>query len=323
MALDGLENLLLEKYPKNKVNKPKRINLVRYADDIIITGNTKEILEQEIKPLVTEFLRERGLELSPEKTKIVHISEGFDFLGQNIRKYKGKLLIKPSKANVKSFLIKIRGIIKGNKGATAANLIRILNPMIVGWANYHRHIVAKKTFSSVDREIWKTLWQWAKRRHPNKGKFLIKNKYFKIIETRNWEFSGKTGLFTLDGNPEWITLRKASDVPIKRFVKIKADANPFDPAWEHYFEERLNFKMCDNLRMKKRLLALWSKQAGKCPCCRQLISEEDEWHVHHILPRCKGGKDTLDNLVLVHPNCHRQIHSQNLIVVKPASAKKH
>ena len=144
-----------------------------------------------------------------------------------------------------------------------------------------------------------------------------------MIETRNWVFSGKTGLFTRDGNPEWITLRKASDIPIKRYVKIKAEANPFDPAWEHYFEERLNFKMRDNLRMKKRLLILWSEQAGKCPCCRQSIEEEERWHVHHILPRCKGGKDTLDNLVLVHPNCHRQIHSQNLTVVKPASARKH
>ena len=321
LALDGLEDLLLRKDSENKRNN-KKIHLVRWADDFIITGNTQEILDQEIKPLVSKFLGERGLELSPEKTKIVYIDEGFDFLGQNIRKYKGKLLIKPSKENTKSFLNKVRGIIKSNKACATVNLIGLLNPIILGWANYHRHVVANETFKDVDSEIWRSLWQWAKRRHPKKGKMWIKDKYFKNIGTRNWVFSAKTGLFQPDGNPKWITLRKASDIPIKRYVKIKAEANPFDPAWEHYFEERLNFKMRDNLQTKKRLLNLWSKQAGKCPCCRRSIEEEEGWHVHHILPRCKGGKDTLDNLVLVHPNCHRQIHSQNLTVVKPVSVKK-
>lgn len=322
LALDGLESLLTTKYVKRGKNKHK-VHPIRWADDFIVTGDSKEILENEVKPLVIKFLQERGLELSLEKSKIVHIDEGFDFLGQNVRKYKRKLLIKPAKANVKSFLNKVRGTIKSNKTATVTNLIGLLNPMIVGWANYHRYIVAKKTFSSIDHEIWKALWQWAKRRHPNKGKKWIKDKYFKRTDTRDWIFIGKTGLFTLEGNQKWITLRKASEIPIKRYVKIKGDANPFDPAWEHYFEERLSRKMRDNVRMKKRLLTLWSEQAGKCPCCRQNISEEDEWHTHHILPRCKGGKDTLDNLVLVHPNCHRQIHSQNLTVVKPVSARKH
>lgn len=321
MVLDGLENLLSRKDADNKRNKHK-IHLVRWADDFIITGNSREILDQEVKPLVSKFLGERGLELSPEKTKIVHIDEGFDFLGQNIRKYKGKLFIKPSKENIKSFLNKVRGIIKSNKACTTVNLIGLLNPVIIGWANYHRHTVASETFNDVDSEIWRSLWRWAKRRHPKKGQIWIKNNYFKNVGTRNWVFSAKTGLFQRDGNPKWITLRKARDIPIKRYVKIKAEANPFDPAWEHYFEERLNLKMRDNLQMKKRLLILWSEQAGKCPCCKQSIEEEERWHVHHILPRCKGGKDTLDNLVLVHPNCHRQIHSQNLTVVKPASVRK-
>jgi RNA-directed DNA polymerase len=294
-----------------------------WATRRIITGSSKEILEQEIKPLVEKFLQPRGLEISPEKTKIVHINEGFDFLGQNIRKYRGKLLIKPSKGNVKSFLKKVREIIKGNKTSSTANLIKLLNPVIRGWANYHRHVVASKTFNYIDSEIWRALWCWAICRHPHKNKYWIKDKYFKVIQSRRWVFAGKTGLFTRDGNPEWITLSKASDIPIKRYVKIKAEANPFDPTWEHYFEERLNFKMRDTLQMKKRLLILWSEQAGKCPCCKQSIEEEERWHVHHILPKCKGGKDTLDNLVLVHPNCHRQIHSQNLTVVKPASARKH
>ena len=146
LTLDGLEGMLAAKFPKAKQIGLK-MNMVRYADDFIITGNSKEWLKNEVKPAVVEFLAERGLVLSPEKTKITHISEGFDFLGWNIRKYNGKLLMKPSKANVKAHLDKIREIIKGNKTAKQANLIRLLNPVLRGWANYHRHIVAKKTFA--------------------------------------------------------------------------------------------------------------------------------------------------------------------------------
>ena len=111
------------------------MNVVRFADDFIITGSSYELLEQEIKPLVEQFLRERGLELSPEKTRITHIEDGFDFLGQHVRKYAGKLLIQPARKNVKAFLGKIRKIVKANKQATTANLIAQLNPVIRGWAN--------------------------------------------------------------------------------------------------------------------------------------------------------------------------------------------
>jgi RNA-directed DNA polymerase len=139
MTLDGLEARLAEKFPKAKRTGLK-MNMVRYADDFIVTGHSKEWLEQEVKPTVVEFLAERGLVLSPEKTRITHIGEGFDFLGWNIRKYNGKLLMKPSKANVKAHLDKIREIIKANKSAKQANLIRLLNPVLRGWANYHSHV---------------------------------------------------------------------------------------------------------------------------------------------------------------------------------------
>jgi hypothetical protein len=142
--------------------------LVRYADDFIIAGNSKELLEQEVKPCVEAFLAERGLELSQEKTKITHISEGFDFLGLNVRKYGVKLLIKPSAKNVKTFLEKVRETIRVNRSAKQETLIGLLNPMIRGWANYHRHVVAKKTYSTVDYHIWYALWRWARRRHPKR-----------------------------------------------------------------------------------------------------------------------------------------------------------
>ncbi|NPT59729.1 reverse transcriptase domain-containing protein [Paraburkholderia elongata] len=168
MTLDGLEARLAEKFPKAR-RAGLKMNMVRYADDFIITGNSKEWLEQEVKPVVVEFLAERGLVLSPEKTRITPIREGFDFLGWNIRKYNGKLLMKPSKANVKAHLDKIREVIKANKTAKQANLIRPLNPVLRGWANYHSHVVAKETFVRVDTEVWSMLWRWAVRRHPNKG----------------------------------------------------------------------------------------------------------------------------------------------------------
>ena len=154
-ALDGLERLLKEKYPtgtrlKSLGGKYPAVNCIRYADDFVITGKTKELLEGEIKPLVEQFLRKRGLELSPTKTVVTQVTQGFDFLGQNVRRYpNGKLLIKPSKNNVKRFLAGIRETIKAALGKSAADLINQLNPKIRGWANYHRHVVSKGTFDRV------------------------------------------------------------------------------------------------------------------------------------------------------------------------------
>lgn len=209
------------------------MNMVRYADDFIITGHSKEWLENWVKPVVNEFLAERGLTLSPEKTKITHITEGFDFLGWNIRKYNGKLLMKPSKASVKSHLDKVREIIKSNKTATQANLIKMLNPILRGWVNYHSHVVAKKAFARNDHNIWLSLWRWAKRRHPDKGAKWVKEKYFKTRDTRNWVFAA----FDHSKKKE-ITLLIEADKPIKRHIKTQSAANPYDPKWDVYFKSR-------------------------------------------------------------------------------------
>src|SRR5208283_2762769 len=185
MTLDGLETEL------KKFRAQDKVHMVRYADDFIITGNSKELLENEVKPLVEKFLSTRGLALSPEKTGITHIDEGFDFLGVNIRKYSGKLLVKPAKKNVKACLDKIRKLIKDNKSAKQINLIMTLNPIIKGWANYHRSAAAKETFMRVDFEIWRVLWRWAKRRHPSKSTAWIKEKYFKTAGFRHWVFAAE------------------------------------------------------------------------------------------------------------------------------------
>ena len=118
-------------------------------------------------------------------------ADGFDFLGQHIRKYNGKLLIKPSAKSIKSLLRKVRAVIKGNKSASAGNLICHLNPIIRGWAMYHRHAVSAKVFQSVDHAIFQSLWRWGKRRHPNKGVRWVKARYFHPVDERHWVFSGK------------------------------------------------------------------------------------------------------------------------------------
>ncbi len=295
------------------------VHLVRYADDFIITGRSKELLEQEVKPLVEQFMRERGLELSQEKTHITHIEDGFDFLGQNVRKYDGKLLIKPSKTAVQTHLNKIRGIIKDNKTVTAGFLIMKLNPIIRGWANYHQHVVSSKTFSKVDTAIFKALWRWAKRRHPNKGKKWIKEKYFRTVENRNWVFFG---LYVDKEGFKEVNLLHTNSFPIKRHRKIQSEANPYDPQWEEYFEKRLDVHMSANLQGKRKLLTLWKEQEGLCPICNQKITKLTGWHSHHITWRSKGGNERQENRVLLHPECHRQVHSQRLEVVKPRPVKR-
>ena len=183
-------------------------------------------VEHAVKPCVEAFLAARGLELSQEKTKITHISEGFDFLGQNVRKYGSKLLIKPSAKNVKAFLDNVRETIRANRSVKQEALIDLLNPMIRGWANYHRHVVAKSTYAAVDAHIWHALWRWARRRHPNKSCGWVRQKYFWTLDHRHWVFASAVRGY--NGEPRILALFSASDTRIVRHVRVQADANPFD-----------------------------------------------------------------------------------------------
>jgi RNA-directed DNA polymerase len=305
LALDGLEPLLKKRFPRRF---GKRVNLTRFADDFVITANSREVLQDEVMPLVQTFLQERGLTMSKEKTAITHINDGFDFLGQNIRKYQGKLLIKPSKKSQKALLDKVRTIIKTEgKYFSAYGLIRRLNPVIRGWANYHRHVVSKRAFARVDHHIHMALLRWAKHRHRNKSVHWIIQQYFRgedyhrnIFQTRTVDEVGKKVT---------VKLFKATAIPIRRHIKIRKDANPYDPAWELYFEERLLNKVVDDLWDSPFLRSLWIAQKGLCPVCGELITRETGYHNHHIQWRVYGGSDELENRVLLHPNCHRQIHS--------------
>ncbi len=238
LALDGMQRLLKENFSTTRCCN--KVNMVRYADDFVITGKSRDLLETQVKPLLVQFLSERGLELSEEKTLITHISEGFDFLGQNVRKYNGKLLITPSKKNVASFLAGIREVVKANRAATAGHLVMQLGPKIKGWAMYHRHICAKQTFNRVDHAIFQTLWQWAVRRHPNKGKRWVARKYFTTVAGdgggNHWVFFGE--IERANGERRQVALFEASRVPIRRHIKIRAKVNPYSPVWRDYLTRR-------------------------------------------------------------------------------------
>jgi RNA-directed DNA polymerase len=320
-ALDGMERLLKEKFPTKRPlpslgGKLPCVNFIRYADDFIITGRTKELLEGEIRPLVEQFLQKRGLELSPAKTVITHVEKGFDFLGQNVRKHpKGKLLIKPSKKNVKVFLDGIRKIIKAALGMSAAELIDWLNPKIRGWANYHRHVVSKRVFRRVDRAIFISLWQWARRRHQHKSPGWLKQKYFEQQGHSNWMFFGES--CDDDGIPHKVRLLRASRTPIQRHVKVKAEANPYDPAYETYFEKREGDHMAGTFRGTRTLRSLWYYQHGLCPVCNTKITRITGWRLHYCVPLVMGGSTGVDNRVLVHPECHDRVHRQRLFVSQP------
>ena len=188
------------------------------------------------------------------------------------------------------------------------NLVKMLNSVIRGWVNYHQNQVAKETFSKVDNVIWKQLWQWACRRHPNKSAAWVKSKYFIREGLRNWVFG--TAVENDKGEKETVKLVIASDTPIKRHVKIKGAANPYDPDFEMYFENRLGLSMKESLRGRNRLLYLWYSQDGMCLKCGEKITKDTGWNLHHVLPKAQGGDDNMNNLELLHPNCHRQHHSR-------------
>jgi RNA-directed DNA polymerase len=237
MTLDGIERLLNQRFKHSGYYCPK-VSFIRYADDFIITGLSKELLENEVRPLVESFLADRGLRLSPEKTVISHIDDGFDFLGQNLRKRSGKLLISPSKKNTQAFLTKLRTMVRSNNGASQDLLLWQLNPVIRGWVGYHRHVSAKRMFRKVDHQIWCSLWRWAKRRHRNKSTHWIRGKYWHQLGLKSWAFAVDNGERSENGEIIWHRLASAAEVRIWRHHKIKGDANPFDPSWRSYFDER-------------------------------------------------------------------------------------
>jgi RNA-directed DNA polymerase len=310
-TLDGLQRLLADHFAKTqKQQRMNKVHLVRYADDFLITGTSKELLRDQVQPLVAQFLKERGLELSHEKTRITHMEEGFDFLGQNVRRYRcGKVLTKPSAQNVKTFLAKIQETIDRSGSQTAGEMIRRLNQQIKGWTMYHRYAASKRTFNHVDHRIFQMVWRWCRRRHPKKSREWIRMKYFPPDGYRHWIFTGM--LLDQKGQGWPIQLMAAAKVRIIRYVKIRSAVNPYDPKWELYLEARWGWQLTQTRTGRRRIEYFWKKQKGRCVACGQpLRLAEEDCQIHHRIWRSRGGRDTAENMELLHANCHRQIHVQ-------------
>lgn len=232
LTLDGIEKMLAEKFwtcPRGRINKrrcnKRKVNLTRYADDLIITADSKETAEI-IKEMLTDFLKERGLELSEEKTKITHIIEGFQFLGWTFKKHHGILLVKPSKESIKRQNDKIGRVIKKGIAWSQDNLIRKLNPIIRGWTNYHRYVCSKRVFTRQDHILWNQLYSWGKRRHPEKSKQWLKNRYWRRDGKRDWTFETKSN-----------RLISQAYIPIVRHCRIVLEMNPY--LNQEYFTKRI------------------------------------------------------------------------------------
>ncbi|MFB2978533.1 group II intron reverse transcriptase/maturase [Microseira sp. BLCC-F43] len=256
IALDGMERLLSnhkkektyqctrratgEEYTKKK--KLDKYGFVRYADDLIITARSKEDIE-EIKPIIQQWLSKRGLELNQDKTNVVHIEQGVNFLGFNIRQFKGSCFTFPDKEKVRKFWAEIREWLKKHPNISQEAVISYLNPILRGWGNYYRHAASQRVFSYVDHEIWKALWKWAVRRHSKrvgkqkgKGKEWVRKKYFPTINRVKWTFA--TNKTTRDGKEEKIAIHRLALIPIERHIKIKGASSPDDPTLTEYWKNR-------------------------------------------------------------------------------------
>ena len=296
MTLDGMQTLLSCFRPTTKDNRrySPKVNLVRYADDFIITGRSRELLEIEVLPRLKKFLEERGLALSEEKTLITHIDQGFDFLGFNIRKYKGKLLTMPQKKKVNSFTQKVYKVIESNKAVSQEMLINLLNPIISGWGNCYRHGVSAVVFNKADHRIFNKLLQWCYRRHKHKGKRWIINKYFHKSGNREWCFMLRQEDNVTRYSPK---LKRLTDIKIVRHPKITNAANPFDPWWQPYFAKRQTQQMRASLSGRNSLLHIWIRQKHLCPLCKEPIDKERKWIVTELTRNGKRSK------YLIHLEC--------------------
>lgn len=329
IAFHGLEDLIKKAFPaRNGYRKGKywgiaTPNVIRYADDFLVLHSDVEVIKQ-CKFLIETWLKDIGLELKPEKTRISHTLEeyegntGFDFLGFHVQhhkvgKYKSgldskkrhlgfKLKITPSKKSVQNHLTKIEEVIDKHRSSKTEKVIGMLNPIIRGWSNYFRGVISSETFKLLDHLTYLKLRRWANRRHPNKGKKWVKSKYWKSIENRNWVFSE-----TYE-NEITCTLINHSDTKIIRHVKVRGVKSPYDGDFV-YWSQRLSTYPETSTRVK----TLLKKQKGTCTICNLTFTSQDILEVDHVKPRSQGGSDTYKNLQLLHRHCHDNKSRQDYI----------
>lgn len=299
MALDGMQEILRKQFQCGisdkidpRVKNVNKVNLVRYADDFIVTAATKEIAE-EAKGLIREFLKTRGLELSEEKTTITHINDGFDMLGWTFRKFNGKLIVKPSKKSIKNFVASLsETILKRGKAWKQEVLIEKLNQQIRGWTNYHQSVCASEAFAHIDYVLYELLWRWAKRRHPHKGRWWVSTNYWHRRGNRNWVFS------TVDKE-----LLRVDHISIVRHTKVRINANPYFDA-QYFLDCKFEHGM---KRLSGRFKLIWKNQNGCCYHCGRLMEISDDREIFFKVPKSMGGKDEVPNMAYVHKHC-KQIY---------------
>lgn len=299
IGLHGLETYIKSTNPK--------LGVVRYADDFIVTARDKGSLEK-AQIQIQQWMNSRGLELSTEKTLITSMSDGFDFLGFNLRHYSGKLLTKPSKKKVLAFCKRIGEEIKRLNGQEQEVVIRKLNPILRGFANYYKGRVSKETFSYISHRVWQYLWRWAKRRHPNKCKKWVKSRYFKTIQNNQWTFACESERRRKKGAT--ISLYPIAKTPIERHIKVKGSASPDDPFLKDYWDKRHQKNGKSYWEKGSKYYEVAKLQNWKCPICGEPLNNGEEVETHHIVPVAKGGLDDTDNLQHLHAACHKQVHSK-------------
>ena len=332
IALHGMQQLIESEYPaysngtikrsrsrfgRDDVSQPK---LIRYADDLVVICDELSVVLH-CRQLLENWLSNIGLELKPSKTKIVHTlmehdgnQAGFDFLGFNIRQFPVgkhhsgknsrqkilgfKTIIQPSNQKVKEHYQKVADKVHHLKAASQEKLINTLNPIIRGWCNYQTPWNSSQSYSQLNYLVFRLLWRWAKRRHPNKGNKWIARKYWKTIEGDNWVFACQLDEIQFK-------LHKHSSYPAgQRWTKVKENRSPYDGD-EIYWSTRLGDKYQTKDPQKARLLR---SQKGKCHHCQRAFKPGDKLEKHHLIPNSQGGDNSDDNLILLHLHCHDKVH---------------
>lgn len=318
IALDGLEAVLAnhqksrkqirifkgKQYPRNR-QYPK-YGYIRYCDDFVVTAEQREDLEL-ILPEIEAWLAERGLTLNQEKTQIRQVTQGFDFLGFHVRQYNHQeCIITPQKEKVLNKLREIKAWLRQHKTVKPETVIRYLNPILRGWANYYRYGASKQMFSYFDHRIVMMLWRWAKRRHPNKGSKWVKRKYFRNLKGDQWRFYAQTE--DRQGERKYLYLNRLSEVEIRRFVKVKGKASPDDPQLTDYWKKRQTHLAKEYWAKGSKHYQVAQNQQWECPACGKFLLSGEAIHTHHRKAVKEGGREDIDNLILLHRHCHEKVH---------------
>lgn len=306
IALHGMEEALGITYDARGRINGKR-GLAKYADDFVVMCESQADAEAAIEDL-KPWLEERGLTFSEEKTNVVHLQEGFDFLGFNFRHYPTpgrtktgwKLLVKPSHKSIKSIKTRLKQEWLKLSGKPVKEIVMRLNPIIRGWANYFRTGVASRTFGHLENWMFKRQQRYAHKRHPNRWPRWWYQKYWgrlNLDRQDNWVFGDK------DSGSHLV---KFSWFSIERHVMVKGRASPDDPSLKEYWERRSKMKVKDLAPSRQKLA---KRQKFKCPSCGESLLNGESLHVHHKTPRSQGGEDCFSNWLLLHQVCHQQRHA--------------